>query len=102
MAVLTAGVEHRDLRRTNRDGPVCHFEARCKPLDWIGVRTSRRSMTFLADSSSTLALGRDSTAFSTIGSVSTEMRRDSSTLKAAMYISLRKNRLIQSLFSANS
>ena len=59
-------------------------------------------MTRLADSSSAFALGIDTMALSTIGSVSTVMRRASSALNAVMYISLRRKRLIQSLFWAKS
>src|SRR5205814_124697 len=90
VAILTPGIEYRDLGRFSWGLPIRHFERR------------RCTITRLADSSSALALGRESIAFSTMGSVSTVIRRASSALKAVMYISRRRKRLIQSLFSANS
>src|SRR5437773_12393213 len=70
--------------------PHCaHFERRC-------------TMTLFTEFIRATAFGRESIAFSTIGSVSTVMRRASSTPNAVMYISRLRNRLIQSLFSLNS
>ena len=54
----------------------------------------RLTMTLRTESSSALALGRASTACSTSGSVSTATRSLSSILKAVMYISRLKKRLI--------
>jgi hypothetical protein len=85
---LVAGGQPERFRRNY--GPVSldlhsYFERRC-------------TITRLADWSNAVAFGIDSTAFSTIGSASTAIRRVSSAPNAVAYSSLRRFGFTQSLF----